>query len=190
MTRQGFVKVVMAGILALVFIVPALAGAAEQDRKKQAPVIETSKITIGSEVINREVVQILRKGEMAKVTLNIAGQPGVYYKIEFSETGDEDSYALVPKGQGVISSSGFGSVSFDLRQLGKEEVHLKVTTSDTADFAEPRVTPRPLVLLVEEVKIKDRGWKEKYEHWVEKEKAIIKHKFEIRTPSAVTSVRG
>ena len=191
MKRQNLVKAVVAGLIAVVFIIPSLAGAAEQGKKKQAPVLETSKITIGSEVINREVIQILRKGEMAKVTLNIAGQPGVYYKIEFSETGDEESYALLPKGQGVISSNGFGSVSFDLRQLGKEEVYLKVTTSDSADFAEPRVMLKPLVLLVEEVKIKDRGWKENYNNWIKKEKAIIERKFD--TPhrgSGGGAVRG
>jgi len=32
-----------------------------------------------------------------------------------------------------------------------------VTTSDSADFAKPRVTPKPMVFAVEQVKIKDRG---------------------------------
>jgi len=67
----------------------------------------------------------------------------------------------LPKGKGVIGGNGFGLVSFDLKKLGKEEVYLKVTTSDRADFAKPRVTPKPPVLAVEQVKIKDRGLKEK-----------------------------
>ena len=162
MKRQNFVKtLLMIGLMAIVFIIPSLAGAGEQNKKKQVPVLETLKTTIGSEVINQEVIQILRKGEMAKVTLNIAGQPGVYFKVKYSKTGAEDSYALLPQGKGVIGSNGFGSVNFDLRKLGKEEVYLKVTTSDTADFAKPRVMPKPLVLAVEQVKIKDRGLIEK-----------------------------
>jgi hypothetical protein len=156
MRRHRLLKGLLAGIMAIVFIIPSLAGAAGQGKKKEA-VLETSKITIGSEVINQEVIQILRKGEMAMVTLNIAGQPGVYYKVEYSATGDKDSYILTHKGKGVIGGNGFGSVSFDLRKLGKEEVYVKVTTSDSADFAKPRVTPKPMVFAVEQVKIKDRG---------------------------------
>jgi hypothetical protein len=161
MKGQNFVKALIIGLMAIVFIIPLLANAGEPNKKKQEPVLETSKTTIGSEVINQEVIQILRKGEMAKVTLNIAGQPGVYFKVQYSSTGAEDSYALLPKGKGVIGGNGFGSVSFDLRKLGKEEVYLKVTTSDMADFSKPRVMPKPLVLAVDQVKIKDRGFLEK-----------------------------
>ena len=161
MKRQSIVRAVMTGMMTVLFIIPVMAGAAEQGKKKQVPVLETSKITMGSEAIKQEVIQVLRKGEMAKVTLNIAGQPGVNFKVEYSATGAEESYALVPKGKGVIGSNGFGSVSFDLTKLGKEEVYIKVTTADSADFAQPRVTPKPLVLAVEDVKIKDRGLTEK-----------------------------
>jgi hypothetical protein len=72
MRKQGFVKMLMVGLVAVVSIIPSLAGAAEND-KKQVPVLETSKTTIGAEAVNQEVVQILRKGEMAKVTLNVIG---------------------------------------------------------------------------------------------------------------------
>jgi hypothetical protein len=156
MERQDFVKTVVVGLMAIVFIIPSLAGAAEKS-KKQVPVPEAFMATIGSEVINQEVFQILRKGNNGLVTLNIAGQPGVYFKIQYSNTGAEGSYALVPKGTGVIRGNGFGTVSFDLRKLGKEEVYLKVTTADTKDFANPRMTPKPLRLAAEQVKIKDRG---------------------------------
>lgn len=161
MKRHNFVKALIIGLTAIVFIIPSPANADGQSKKKSGQVLETSKTTMGSEVVNQEVIQILRKGEMAKVTLNIAGQPGVYFKVQYSQTGAEDSYALLPKGKGVIDGTGFGSVSFDLRKLGKEEVYLKVTTSDTADFVKPRVMPKPLVLAVEQVKIKDRGLLEK-----------------------------
>jgi len=107
MKRQDFVKTVVIGLMAVVFIIPSLAGAAEQGKKKQVPVLETSKTTLGSEVINQEVIQILRKGEMAKVTLNIAGQPVVYFKVQYSATGADGSYALLPKGKGVIGSNCF-----------------------------------------------------------------------------------
>ena len=148
MKRQDFVKTVVIGLMAVVFIIPSLAGAAEQGKKKQVPVLETSKTTLGSEVINQEVIQILRKGEMAKVTLNIIGQPGVYFDVKYSKTGAEDSYAFLPKGAGLIGTNGLGTVSFDLRKLGKEEVYMRVATSDTADFAKPRVTLKPIVLAV------------------------------------------
>lgn len=157
MKIQNLVKTVVIGLMAIVFIIPSLAGAAEQAKKKQVPVLETSKTTLGSEVINQEVIQILRKGEMAKVTLNIAGQPGVYFKVEYSQTGAEGTYALVPKGKGVIGDNGFGSVNFDLRKLGKEEVYLMVTTADAADFAKPRLMSKSMVLTVDQVKIKARG---------------------------------
>src|SRR5665647_2345984 len=122
MKKHNFVKTLIIGLMAIVIIIPSLANAGEQSKKKSEPVLETSKTTMGAEVINQEVIQILRKGEMAKVTLNIAGQPGVYFKVQYSQTGAEDSYALLPNGKGVIGGNGFGSVSFDLRKLGKEEV--------------------------------------------------------------------
>jgi hypothetical protein len=161
MERHRIAKTLITGLMAIVFIIPTLAGAGEQTRKKQEPVLETSKTTIGSEVIHQEIIQILRKRGTAKVTLNIAGQPGVYFRMQYSTTGAEDSYAPIPVGSGVIGGNGFGSLRFDLKKLGKEEVYLKVTTSDRADFSKPRVTPKPLVLAVEQVKIKDRGLKEK-----------------------------
>ena len=157
MKRQNIVKTVLIGIMAIMFIVPAMAGAAEQTKKKQVPVLETSKITMGSEAIKQEVIQVLRKGEMAKVMLNIVGQPGVNFKVEYSETGAEGSFALVPKGKGVIGGNGVGSVSFDLTKLGKEEVYVKVTTADSSDFAQPRVISKPLVLAVEKINLNDRG---------------------------------
>jgi len=156
MLRGAFVKTLVAGFMAAAFMVPSVVPAA--DKAGQAPVLETSKMTIGAEAVKQEVIQILRKGEMAKVTLNVIGRPGVFFRVEYSASGEEGSYKPVPKGRKVIGGNGFGSVSFDLRKLGKEEVYLKVTTSDTADFAEPRMTPKPLVLTVERVKIRDRGW--------------------------------
>jgi hypothetical protein len=167
MRKQNIVKTLITGLMAIALLVPSLAGAGEQNEKQPTPVLETSKTTMDSVVINQEVIQILRKGEMAKVTLNIIGQPGVYFKVQYSATGAEDSYALLPKGAGVIGGKGFGSVSFDLRKLGKEEVYLKVTTSDTADFAKSRVTPKPQVLTVEQVKIKARG-----ERWIDQLRRI------------------
>jgi len=162
MKRQDYLKAMVVVLMSAVFILPTMAWSADKS-KAQDIVLETSKTTIGSEAINQEVIQILRKGEMAKVTMNIAGQPGVYYKVEYSETGLDKSYKVLPKGTGVIGSNGFGSVSFDLRKLGKEEVYLKVTASDTKDFAKPRVMPKPLMFLVDQVRIKDRGMIDKIE---------------------------
>ena len=136
---------------------------------------EKSKTTITSEAVRQEVIQLLRKGATDLVRLNIAGQPGTHFKVLFSTTGAEGSYALVPKGQGVIGDNGIGSVSMKLKKLSKQEVFLKVFTSDKADFSNQRVTPKPIILEVNQVQVKQRGWGDK---------------FEVRTPSAVAGVRG
>ncbi len=156
--RKNLLKTLIIGLMAILFIIPSLAGAGELSNKRRVPALETAKMTMGSEVINQEVIQILRKGEMTNVILNIVGQPSVYFKVQYSQTAMENSYALLPKGAGVIGANGLGTVSFDLRKLGKEEVYLKVTTSDTKDFAKPRVISKPLVFNVEQpVKVKNRS---------------------------------
>lgn len=175
MKKKDFGKVLIPTLLATVYTIPALSGAGEPVNKEQQKIQETSKTTIASESVKQEVIQLLRKGDTDIVTLNIAGQPGTYFRVNYSPTGKDKSYALVPKGEGMIGDNGIGSVSFELKKLGKKEIYLKVITSDTADFSETRVTPKPLVLDVEQVKVKERGWKEK---------------FEVRTPPAVAGVRG
>ncbi|MDP2156525.1 MAG: hypothetical protein Q8K68_02300 [Nitrospirota bacterium] len=175
MKKKDFGKVLIPTLLATVYTIPALSGAGEPVNKEQQKTQETSKTTIASEAVKQEVIQLLRKGETDLVTLNIAGRPGTYFRVNYSQTGKDNSYAPLPKGEGVIADNGIGSVSFELKKLGKDEVYLKVSTSDTADFLETRVTPKPMILEVEQVQIKERGWKEK---------------FEVRTPPAVAGVRG
>ena len=70
---------------------------------------------------------------------------------------------------------------------------LRLTRVAMPFFAQPHVLPKPLVLAVDQVKIKDRGWKENVENWTQKEKAIIRHKmekFEVRPGSGGGAVRG
>jgi|WetSurMetagenome_2_1015567.scaffolds.fasta_scaffold00151_29 hypothetical protein len=191
MLRDAFIKTLVAGFMAAAFMVPSVAMAADKGIK-QVSVLETSKMTIGAEAVKQEVIQILRKGEMAKVTLNVIGRPGVHFKVEYSATGDENSYKPLAKGRKVIGGNGFGSVSFDLRKLGKEEVYLKVTTSDTADFDNPRVTPKPIALIVEDLKLKDRGWRENYNHAVEGFRNRVEKKLDPHrnVNPAVCGVRG
>jgi len=178
MKNKNLGKALIPTLLATVYTIPALAGADDQLNKGQQPVREASKTTIASEAVRQEVIQVLRKGETDLVSLNIAGQPGTHFRVLSSATGKEDSYALVPKGEGVIGENGIGSVSFELKKLGKDEVYLKVITSDKADFSQVRVTPKPIILEVDQVQMKEmkeRGWGDKYK---------------VRTPSAVAGVRG
>jgi hypothetical protein len=177
MKKKSLGKALIPTLLATVYTIPALAGADNQLNKGQQPVREASN-NIASEAVRQEVIQVLRKGETDLVTLNIAGQPGTYFRVQSSATGKEDSYALVPKGEGVIGENGIGSVSFELKKLGKDEVYLKVITSDKADFSQVRVTPKPIIMEVDQVQMKEmkeRGWGDK---------------FKVRTPSAVAGVRG
>lgn len=183
MKKKDFGKVLIPTLLATVYTIPALAGAGEPVNNEQQKTQETSKTTIASEAVKQEVIQLLRKGETDLVTLNIAGQPGTYFRVNYSQTGKDNSYEPLPKGEGVIGDNGIGSLSFELKKLGKEEVYLKVITSDTADFSETRVTPKPLVLDVEQVKVKERGWKEKI-------KEMIQNDMPSPRTSAVAGVRG
>ncbi len=178
MKKKNLGKALIPTLLATVYTIPALAGADDQLNKGQQPVREASKTTIASEAVSQEVIQVLRKGETDLVTLNIAGQPGTRFRIQSSATGKDDSYTLVPKGEGVIGENGIGSVSFELKKLGKDEVYLKVITSDKADFSQVRVTPKPLVMEVDPVQIKERNWVDKLKRPA------------VRTPSAVAGVRG
>ncbi|MBU4318262.1 MAG: hypothetical protein KKF30_13450 [Proteobacteria bacterium] len=182
MKKKSIKKRLIPTLLATVYTLPALAGGDDQINNGQQPMQETSKTTISSEAIKQEVIQLLRKGETDLVTLNLAGQPGTYFRVHYSPTGDEGSYALVPKGEGVVGDNGFGAVSFELKKLGKDEVYLKVTTSDTADFLKTRVTPKPMILEVDPVQVKERGI-------IEDLRDNLRRK-EVRTPSAVAGVRG
>ncbi|MBI5552265.1 MAG: hypothetical protein HY911_12220 [Desulfobacterales bacterium] len=181
MKKQSLKKKLIPTLLATVYTIPALGCADEPVNKGQAPKQEAVKPTIASEAVQQEVIQLLRQGETDGVTLNIAGRPGTYFRVLYSPTGQDNSYAPVPKGEGVIGQNGMGSVAFALKALAKEEVYLKVTTSDTADFQKTRVTPKPMILEVEPVQVKQRGIGDSIKELQEKE---------VRTPSAVAGVRG
>jgi hypothetical protein len=185
MKKKNIKKTLIPTLLATVYTIPALAGGDDQI-KAPHPSQEPAKSTIASEAVAQEVIQLLRQGETDQVTLNIAGRAGIWFRLHYSQTGKPEDYAPVPKGEGVIGEDGIGSISFELKKLGKEEVYLKVTTSDTADFAETRVTPKPIILEVEQVQVKERN----LERTIQKIKNKIDQKTETRTPSAVAGVRG
>jgi hypothetical protein len=186
MKKKDLKKMLIPTLLATFYTIPALAGAEEAVAPAQ-PEKGKSRPAVAAQSVKQEVIQILRQGETDAVTLNIAGQPGVHFQVYYSATGAEDSYTLVPKGQGRIAENGMGSVSFAIGKLGKEEVYLKVVTSDSADFAETRIMPKPIVLEVEWVQVNERGINEiraKIRH------AVEKRKHDVRTPTAVAGVRG
>jgi hypothetical protein len=175
MEQKKRVQKLIPTLLATVYTIPAVAMAGGQINKDQPIAEKKQKSEIASEAVKQEVIQLIRKEETDLVSLNIAGQPGIYYRISYSATGKEKSYAPLPKGEGTIGDSGFGSVSFELKKLGKDKVYLKVTTSDTSDFSKVRITPKPIIINVKEVKVMEKGWTDK---------------LETRTPPAVAGVRG
>ena len=190
MQKQRDKKRLIPTLLATVYTLPALAGADDQMTRAPQPAQGKPKATVSAETVQQEVIQLLRQGETDHVTLNIAGQPGVYFRLLYSTTGDPDSYSLVPEGQGKIGENGMGSFGFELKKLGKEEVYLKVTTSDNADFVDTRVTPKPMILEVEHVEIKARDAVDDAYKMIRGKMQEIKRKTEVRTPSAVAGVRG
>lgn len=175
MDKKDIGKKVIPTLLVTLYTIPALAGAGDNIMLSQAAREEKPKAALSSEAVQQEVIQVLRTEGTDRVALNIAGQPGTFFKVFFSPDGAEKSYNLVPTGEGVIGQNGMGSVSFELKQLSKTEVYLKVTTSDTADFSTTRITPKPLILEVEQVQLKERGFGDRTK---------------IRTPPAVAGVRG
>jgi hypothetical protein len=186
MKKNDLRKALIPTLLATFYTIPALAGG-EEALQPQQQVKEPPKAAVTSQAVRQEVIQILRKGETDGVTLNIAGRPGVHFQVLYSSTGAEESYQALQGGKGVIAANGMASVSFAVGKLGKDEVYLKVVTSDTADFAERRIMPKPIVLEVEWVQVNERGMKEI--------QARIRHAVEsrvqpVRTPAAVAGVRG
>lgn len=157
MKKNYFARTVIPTLLATVYTIPALAGPNGPQGMPPSPESTSPDVSLATEAVRQEVIQLVRHGETDAISLNIAGQPGTHFRVNFSATGKGDSYALVPGGEGVIGENGMGSFSFELKKLGKEDVYLKVITSDTPDFSATRVTPKPMILQVEPFQIKDRG---------------------------------
>lgn len=180
MKRENLKKKLIPTLLATFYTIPGLVGADDHIQSTPQPKKETSKATIASEAVRQEVIQLLRQGGTDRITVNIAGQPGTYFRIYYSQTGQENSYTLVPKGEGAINENGIGSIDLKLEELGKQEVYLKVHTSDKADFSQFRLTPKPLILEVAPVRMQEKQMKGLFDS----------DRFEVRTPSAVAGVRG
>ena len=190
MNKKNLGKALIPTLLATVYTVPALAGPGDQAKKVPQSGQEGTKPAIKSEAVKQEVIQVLCEDDSDFVTLNIAGQPGTHFRVQYSAIDKEESYALVPKGEGVIGDNGMSSFGFKLSMLGRGDVYLKVKTSDKADFSQTRVTPKPFVLGLEQVQNEGRMVTKGV---VEKVKAKVKEtaeKGEVRTPSAVAGVRG
>ncbi|WP_054030331.1 hypothetical protein [Desulfatitalea tepidiphila] len=190
MQKQRDKKKLIPTLLATVYAIPALACADDQLAREPQPAQGKPRAAVTDEALKQEVIQLLRQGETDRVTMNVAGQPGVYFRLLYSTTGDADSYVPVPDGQGRIGEDGVGSLDFELRKLGTEEVYFKVRTSDTADFTDTRVTPEPMILEVEQVEVKARDAVDDAYGKIKVKIQQIKKKHEVRTPSAVAGVRG
>jgi hypothetical protein len=92
------------------------------------------------------VIQLLLKEKTDFVSFNVAGEPGVRFRVLYSTTGKEGSYTPAPEGQGLIGPNGSGSVGVKLGPLAKSDIYLLVKTSDKADFADTRTMAEPFVL--------------------------------------------
>ena len=187
MGKKDIGKKVIPTLLVTLYTIPVFAGTGDQNLLAQASREEKPKAALTSEAIRQEVIQVLRNGDTDRVTLNIAGQPGTFFRILFSASGAENSYNLMPDGQGMVAPNGMGAISFNLKDLAKDEAYLKVVTSDAADFSETRITPKPLILEVEQLQVSERGLAED----LNKIKSGLEKKLDKpRTPVAVAGVRG
>lgn len=155
MNKKDLGKALIPTLLATAYTVPALAGPGDQAKKVPQPGQEGTKPAIKSEAVKQEVIQVLCKEDSDFVTLFIAGQPGTHFRVQYSAIDKEESYVLVPKGEGVIGDNGMSSFGFELSMLGRGDVYLKVKTSDKADFSQTRVTAEPFVLGLE--RVQDEG---------------------------------
>lgn len=180
MKKGKIAKTLLHTLVATVYTVPYAAHA--MGSKKPEGETAKSKTEQASEAISQEVIQLLQeKEELGDYRLNIAGRPGVNYRVYYSPTGEEGSYQPLPEGEGTIGENGIAVVKFTASKLSEGDIYLQVFTSDKADFSEGvRVNAAPLVLALGEEKekgeLKLRGW--------------LDRPYRVRTPNAVAAVRG
>lgn len=160
--RKRSAKRLVSTLLATLYTIPipgAVAAMADQEIREQRGARELGpRASVVAQAVKQEVIQLIRRGETDEIMFNIAGQPGVHFRIYYSSIDKEESYRLLPKGQGVIGENGMASISFELKELGKGDIYLRVRTSDTADFSrEVRTMPTPLVIESEDGRITVRG---------------------------------
>lgn len=155
MKKKFIVKKLFLTLLVTMYTIPHTAEAAkEQHHANDAD----SRAVMVSQSISQETIQLFQKEEEGKVSFNIAGRTGVYFKIYYSPTDKEESYRLLPGGDGVIGKNGMTSLPLNIEDLNVENIYLKVFTSDNADFSsEVRVSDKPLLVTLKEPKIKLRG---------------------------------
>ncbi|MCX6561171.1 MAG: hypothetical protein NTZ26_11755 [Candidatus Aminicenantes bacterium] len=212
MKKTNIGRALIPTLLATAYTVPSLAYSGNQADMAPQPGRDQIKPAIASQAIRQEVIQLLLKEHSDFVTLNIAGQPGIRFRVYYSLTGKDKSYRIAPESEKVIGTDGTGSVGLKLGQLSQGEIYLKVKTSDKADFSETLTMAEPFVLelaplaedrmtskglgLSEEDKKKDEKGvvekvKDKYEATIKEIKEKVQNKFETRTRvSAVAGVRG
>lgn len=175
MKKKKIAKILAHTLVATVYTVPYV-GVALGEMKPEGPAAsETEEV---SQAISQEVIQLLQEKERPEAfRFNIAGRPGVHFRIYYSPTGEEGSYKPLPGGEGVIGENGMATLSLTPKELGEENLYLKVFTSDSADFkARVRVNASPLVLESEKPELELRRW------WP--------RRYRSRTPNVVATVRG
>jgi hypothetical protein len=195
-------------LLATAYTVPGMACAGDQAKNAPQAGKDQAKPAVASQALRQEVIQLILKENSDFASFNIAGLPGIRYRIYYSLTGKDDSYKMAPESEGVIGDNGTGSIGLKVGKLGMGDVYLKVKTSDKADFSESLTMAEPFVLAVtpieersfdksmttkglaeDDKKKDDRNVVEKV---IDKVKAEVKQhvKDPVRTPSAVAGVRG
>jgi hypothetical protein len=176
MKKGKIAKALVHTLIATVYTVPYSAYAMGE-KKAEPPA--GAKSEEATQAIKREVIQLLKEEEKPDTyRFNIAGQPGVHFKMYYSPSGEEGTYQPLTGGEGVIGENGMANIDINLADAGEDEVSLKVFTSDTADFSgEVRVTPEPMVVALGEGVLGLR-WR------------FPSRRGTVRTPTAVAAVRG
>ena len=184
MKAQNLKTTVVPTLLATLFTVPAAAGI-----ETGAPAAPTDGATARqiAEAIKRETVQFFSlDNEPGKVQLMIAGQPGVHFRLYYSKSGADGQYRRLEGAAGTIDANGFANQIVDLGRLGGGTLHLKIFTSDQANFSgEVRMTASAIEAVGgggEGVRL--RGWTGRVK------RALQRRRRTIRTPTAVAAVRG
>ena len=158
MKTQNLKTTVVPTLLATLFTVPAAAGI--ETAASAAPTGDATARQIAA-AIKRETVQFFRlDNEPGKFQLMVAGQPGVHFRLYYSKSGADGRYRRLKGGAGSIDANGFANQIVDLGGLGGGTLHLKIFTSDQANFSgEVRMTALAIEIVAAEAEgVRMRGW--------------------------------
>lgn len=109
-----------------------------------ATVAEQDRSAATATALKQEVIQIVATAATSdRLRLNVAGEPGVRFRLLAGAPGGERS--VLPGTEGVLDAGGFASLEFDAPDL--DDAEYEAQTSDGADFrGEIRTSTEPFRL--------------------------------------------